>query len=177
MQNNEFKDIKCNFNLYRSFYAVALTGSFSEAARLLYVSQPSLSYNVKQLEEQLNISLFYRKINGVSLTYEGEQLFEHVKNAFFSIIQAEEFISQVTNKDSGSIVIGAPTHIINFYLINILDDFLKEHPNIHIKIVEKTSNSLKELLQKNMIDIIIDTRFTNMDTQIYETKEISKENF
>lgn len=71
MYNNEFKDIKCNFNLYRSFYAVAITGSFSEAARLLYVSQPSLSYNVKQLEEQLNVNLFYRKVNSVSLTNEG----------------------------------------------------------------------------------------------------------
>lgn len=175
MSTNEFKDIKCNFNLYRSFYAVALTGSFSEAARLLYVSQPSLSYNVKQLEEQLNISLFYRKVNGVSLTYEGEKLFEHIKSAFSSIIQAEEMIRQATNKESGSLMIGAPTHIINFYLMNILEDFLKENPNVHIKIVEKTSNSLKELLQKNMIDIIIDTSFTNIDPQLYETKELSNE--
>lgn len=175
MSNNEFKDIKCNFNLYRSFYAVALTGSFSEAARLLYVSQPSLSYNVKQLEEQLNVNLFYRKINGVSLTYEGEKLLEHIGNAFSSILQAEKMIEESTNKDFGSIVIGAPTHIINFYLIDKINKFLAEHKNLHIKVVEKTSSSLKELLQKNIIDIIVDTSISNLDNQIYETKQISDE--
>lgn len=175
MSNNEFKDIKCNFNLYRSFYAVALTGSFSEAARLLYVSQPSLSYNVKQLEEQLNVNLFYRKINGVSLTYEGEKLLEHIGNAFSSILQAEKMIEESTNKDFGSIVIGAPTHIINFYLIDKINKFLAEHKNLHIKVVEKTSSSLKELLQKNIIDIIVDTSISNLDNQIYETKQISNE--
>ena len=133
MSNNEFRDIKCNFNLYRSFYAVALTGSFSDAARLLYVSQPSLSYNVKQLEEQLNVSLFYRKVNGVSLTYEDEQLLEHIKSAFASILQAEDFISQATNKDTGSLTVGAPTHIINFYLVNIIESFLKKIRLLSVK--------------------------------------------
>lgn len=175
MYNSEFKDIKCNFNLYRSFYAVANTGSFSEAARLLYVSQPSLSYNVKQLEEQLNTNLFYRKTNGVSLTYEGEELLKHIANAFDSIIQAEEILNESTNRKNGSIVIGAPTHIINFYLVNIIDNFLKDYPDIHIKIIEKTSSSLKEMLQKNLIDIIVDTPFLNIDNQLYEVKEISSE--
>ena len=175
MSSNEFKDIKCNFNLYRSFYAVAITGSFSEAARLLYVSQPSLSYNVKQLEEQLNTNLFYRNINGVSLTNDGEKLLEHIRDAFNSIIQAEEVLSQKSEDVEGTITIGAPTHIINFYLINIIEDILQKHPNIHVKIVEKTSNSLKELLNKNLIDLVIDTSITNVDEDIIEVKGLSDE--
>ena len=166
MYNSEFKDIKCNFNLYRSFYAVAITGSFSEAARLLYVSQPSLSYNVKQLEEQLNVNLFYRKINGVSLTNEGERLLKNIGKAYDSILEVEKYLSQSNNKND-SIIIGAPTHIVRFLLSPIIDKFLQIYPNIHLKIVEKSTNSLKSMLQKNEIDIMIDTTFT-----INEDKDI-----
>ena len=101
LSNAEFKDKKCNFNLYRSFYAVANTGSFSEVARLLFFSQPSLSYNVKQLEEQLNTNLFYRKTNGISLTYEGEKILDYIKNAFNSIIQVEKILSENNKMKNG----------------------------------------------------------------------------
>lgn len=166
MYSNEFKDIKCNFNLYRSFYAVAITGSFSEAARLLYVSQPSLSYNVKQLEEQLNINLFYRKINGVSLTAEGEKLFENISQAFDSILKIEKYLADVSCKND-SLVIGAPTHIVRFFVLPRIEQFLKDYPSTHLKIVEKSTNSLKSMLQKGEIDIMIDTSFT-----INEDKDI-----
>ena len=166
MYTNEFKDIKCNFNLYRSFYAVAITGSFSEAARLLYVSQPSLSYNVKQLEEQLNINLFYRKINGVSLTLEGEKLLENIGQAFNSILEVEKYLSDVSSKND-SLIIGAPTHIVRFFISPIIDRFLEINPKIHLKVVEKSTNSLKGMLQKGEIDIMIDTSFT-----INEDKDI-----
>lgn len=166
MYSVEFKDIRCNFNLYRSFYAVAITGSFSEAARLLYVSQPSLSYNVKQLEEQLNINLFYRKINGVSLTLEGEKLFKNISQAFDSILEIEKYLSDVSSKND-SLVIGAPTHIVRFFISPIVDKFLRMHPDMHLKVVEKSTNSLKSMLQKGEIDVMIDTTFT-----INEDKDI-----
>jgi DNA-binding transcriptional LysR family regulator len=170
MVDNKFKDIKCNFNLYRSFYAVAITGSFSEAARLLYVSQPSLSYNVKQLEEQLNVNLFYRKINGVSLTTEGEKLLKNIGQAFDTILEIEEYLSRY-NSNNDSLVIGAPTQIVRFFLLPVIDKFIKKNPDIHLKIVEKSTNSLKEMLQKKEIDIMIDTSFT-----INEDKDIIIEN-
>lgn len=166
MYTNEFKDIKCNFNLYRSFYAVAITGSFSEAARLLYVSQPSLSYNVKQLEEQLNINLFYRKINGVSLTLEGEKLLKNIGQAFDSILEIEKYLTESRSKND-SLIIGAPTHIVRFFISPIIDKFLEKYPNTHLKIVEKSTNSLKGMIQKGEIDIMIDTSFT-----INEDKDI-----
>lgn len=175
MQQEEFKDVKCNFNLYRSFYAVAITGSFSEAARLLYVSQPSLSYNVKQLEERLNTNLFYRKINGVSLTLEGEKLLQHVKDAFNCIIKAEEMLSDSNLKTKRTFSIGAPTHILNFRLMPKIINFINDNPDIHLKIIEKSSASLKEMLQNNEVDIVIDDSFNASDNQNFETKEFFKE--
>lgn len=173
MSNNIFKDINCNFNLYKSFYVVAITGSFSKAAEVLNVSQPALSYSIKQLEEQLNINLFYRKGKGILLTSEGNTIFEYVKNAFELLIKGEEKIKKIDkNKD---FIIGVPTHIFSAYLKDKVCLFLKENADYNLKIVEKGSSSLKEMLENREIDIMIDFCIDLKDKKKYCLKHILQE--
>lgn len=69
------KQIENDFNLYKNFYYVAMTGSFSKAAEELYISQPSVSYNIKCLEQNLNCKLFIRKQRGIELTEDGRSVY------------------------------------------------------------------------------------------------------
>ena len=61
-----------DFNKYKTFYAVAETKSFSKASDLLHISQPAISYAIKELEDTLKTKLFIRKSGGVLLTDDGE---------------------------------------------------------------------------------------------------------
>ena len=68
-----------NLNLYKTFYEVAKSGSISAASKHLYVSQPATSRAIKKLEEQLNITLFYRNLNGMELTHKGKELLFYIE--------------------------------------------------------------------------------------------------
>ena len=67
--------------------------------------------------------MFYIKVNGVSLTNEGERLLTNIGKAFDSILEVEKYLSESNNRND-SIVIGAPTHIVRFFLSPIIDKFL-----------------------------------------------------
>ena len=70
-----FLEINNDFNKYRFFYAVATYKSFSKAAKNLLISQPAISYAIKELEEHLGTKLFIRNTKNVELTEEGENFF------------------------------------------------------------------------------------------------------
>ena len=74
-----------NLELYKIFYHVALNGSFTRAANELMISQPAISRSIKTLEEQLNITLFVRNHDGITLSKAGKKIFEKVKIAMKQI--------------------------------------------------------------------------------------------
>lgn len=82
-----------NLNLYRVFYYVAKEKSITGAAKRLYISQPAISKSLKKLEEELNVELFSRNLNGVELTEEGKILFTYVEKALKNINSAENALN------------------------------------------------------------------------------------
>ena len=78
-----------SFELYKVFYYVASTLSFSEASRQLYISQSAVSQSIKSLEQKLGHKLFTRNTKCVMLTPEGETLFRHVEPAVNLLVQGE----------------------------------------------------------------------------------------
>ena len=81
--------MELNLNLYRIFYFVAQSRTIMEASQKLNISQPAVSKSIKNLENMLNISLFYRSKNGITLTPEGKKLFENIDKAYNHIIAGE----------------------------------------------------------------------------------------
>ena len=71
-----------NLNLYRVFYTVAKTKSFSESATVLHISQPAISKHIQNLEYELNTVLFYRNNRGIELTPEAKSLLTYVEKAY-----------------------------------------------------------------------------------------------
>lgn len=144
-----------NFELYYIFYTVVVNGSISAAANKLFISQPAITFQIKKLEEQLNISLFTRTKHGVTLTDEGRVLFDYVKNAVDTINNGQNAISNLKNLESGTIRIGVSTTICRYILMPYLEKFHEIYPNIDIYINNNISDNLIKELRKGNLDILI----------------------
>lgn len=88
-----------NYELYKVFYCVAVTLSFSEASRRLFISQSAVSQSIKVLEKKLNQKLFVRSTKKVQLTPDGETLFRYIEPAMNLIRQGERCL--VENRQPG----------------------------------------------------------------------------
>lgn len=140
-----------NLNLYRYFYEVAKYESFSKAANSLMISQPSLSYSIKVLEEQLNKQLFIRNNHKISLTNEGLEIYNKLKNIFVEL-------DSITNNDelSGKVILGVRSAYASYILPFYINELNKIYPDIKIEFFIAKSNVLLKMLNNQEIDIMID---------------------
>lgn len=140
-----------NLNLYRYFYEVAKYESFSKAANSLMISQPSLSYSIKVLEEQLNKQLFIRNNHKISLTNEGLEIYNKLKNIFVEL-------DSIANNDglSGKVILGVRSAYASYILPFYINELNKIYPDIKIEFFIAKSNVLLKMLNNQEIDIMID---------------------
>ena len=146
-----------NWDLYKIFYTVAECSSFSKAAEKLYITQPSISYSIKQLEEKLDTKLFYRVPSGAKLTPDGIELLKYVRESFNIMISGEKNLRESKDLMHGTVSIGVQSHIGQFFLFPYVEAFHKKHPNIIINIISRNTSEMINLMQRNNIDFIIDT--------------------
>ena len=139
--------------LYRVFKEVAETGNISAAAKNLYISQSAVSQSVKQLETALQARLFARSPRGVSLTSEGQMLYQYVRSALGLIATGEDKLSQAQQLLLGTLVIGASDTVTSFFLVHYLDAFHRLHPGIRLKIVSGRSAKVLSMLKSGAVDI------------------------
>lgn len=152
-----FTDLKCDYNLYKNFYAVIKLGGFSAAAKSLYISQPAISYNIKKLESILGVKLIYRNSKTIYPTQEGKKLYQFIEKAHNIMICGEKSMYDSSALIEGEISIGVPTHIANFLLLKPLKIFNKKYPNIKINIFSRSTKEMINMLNDNTIDLIIDS--------------------
>ena len=146
-----------NYNLYKSFLVVYETQNISKAAEFLFISQPAVSHNIKELEKQLGVQLFYKKSNGMSTTNEADILYRYISSAFNSIMKGEMTISDMADLKTGIVKIGIPSYLSVLYLSNEITQFRKLNPNIKIEIISKPINDLMIMLQSQNVDLVIDS--------------------
>lgn len=144
-----------NLDLYRIFYVVAKNGSISIAADSLFVSQPAVTFQIKNLEQQLGVTLFSRTKKGVTLTEEGKVLYEYVKKGIEFINNGENALTNLKNLDSGIIRIGASTTVSRHVLMSYLEIFHEKYPKIDIQIVNNLTENLMKELRNGNLDILI----------------------
>ena len=125
--------------LYRVFKEVAETGNISLAAKNLYISQSAVSQSIKQLETALQARLFARSPRGVSLTWEGQMLYQYVRSALGLLATGEDKLSQAQQLLLGTLTIGASDTVTSFFLTPYLEAFHRQHPGIRLKIVSGRS--------------------------------------
>lgn len=146
-----------NYELYKVFYHVATSLSFSEASRQLFISQSAVSQSIRTLEKKLEQSLFVRSTKKVQLTPEGEILLRHIEPAIHLIQRGENQLQEAGSLSGGQLRIGASDTICRYFLVPYLQRFHREFPAVHIKVTNQTSFGCVDLLENGQVDII----FTN----------------
>lgn len=149
-----------NYELYKVFYYVASSLSFSEAAKHLFISQSAVSQSIKVLEKKLNTSLFVRSTKRVQLTPEGETLLRHVEPAMNLIKRGESQLLEASSLGGGQLRIGASDTICRYFLVRYLSEFHRAHPGVHIKVTNQTSTRCVDLLENGQVDLIV-TNYPN----------------
>lgn len=144
-----------NLELYKVFLSVAKNGNITKAANELMISQPGVSKSIKNLEDQLNCSLFIRTKSGVHLTEEGKMFYEKITNAMELIDNAEKSLMEMINMECGYINIGISNTLTRNFLLKYLKEFHTLYPKIKIKIFTNPTSELLIKARNGIIDFII----------------------
>lgn len=153
-----------NYELYKVFYYVAKTLSFSDASRHLYISQSAVSQSVKTLEKKLGQTLFVRSTKRVSLTPAGEILFKHIEPAMNLIQKGEAQLMDASTLSGGQLRIAASDTICRYFLVPYFNKFHSAYPGIHIKVTNSTSIDCAHILENGQVDVIV-TNYPNSGLQ------------
>ncbi|MFE4705660.1 LysR family transcriptional regulator [Peribacillus simplex] len=132
-----------NIENIEAFIYVCQLGSFNKAAEALYLTQPSVTARIQSLEREINIKLFHRNGNKISLTEKGEYFFPHAQKILQSYQEAKYGLQQVTVPFE--LVLGSALSISNNILPDILPAFKSKFKDVRIKII--TGHS-KDILHK-----------------------------
>lgn len=160
-----------NYELYKVFYWAAKTGSLSMAAKSLFITQPSVSHAIKQLEISFGIILFYRNSKGVTLTPEGVTLYSYIEKSQILISLAEEKMASLKNLDSGELRIGGSDSLFKHYILPYLESYHQKHPSIKLHLNHGTTPETIAFLKEGKIDLGV-VRLPIVDSQIEVMKGI-----
>jgi DNA-binding transcriptional LysR family regulator len=149
-----------NYELYKVFYYVATSLSFSEASKKLFISQSAVSQSVKTLEKKLGQTLFVRSTKRVQLTPAGTILLKHIEPAMNLISRGENQLLDSGNLGLEQLNIGASDTICRYFLVPYLKKFHENFPNVPIKVTNATSIQCANLLDQRKVDLIV-TNFPN----------------
>lgn len=138
---------------YKIFYEVARLSNISKAAKELYISQPAISKSISKLEESLDITLFTRNSRGVTLTVEGQLLFEHINEAFSAISLGEKQIKRMKDFKMGKIRIGVSNALCRYVLLPKLKQFVMNYPHVMINISSQSTSSTETMLENGLLDL------------------------
>jgi DNA-binding transcriptional LysR family regulator len=142
-----------NLHLLRLFATVARAGSFSKAAEILLLSQPSISKGVRDFELQLGCRLLDRTPRGVKPTREGLALMRHAETLFAAERDAEEELRALRSLDSGSLRIGASTTIATYFIPKYLGRFHAAYPGIDLQLTSANTRDIAHLMLAHEIEI------------------------
>ena len=147
-------------NLY-TFIQVAELNSFTKAADKLGYSQPTISFQIKQLEQELDTPLFERIGHTVSLTNKGKELLQYAQR----IYQLMEEMSSINDNDlHGSLRIGMADSLCLPIIVKNFSTFNEKYPNISLSIMTASTADLFKMLDRNEVDVIC-----TMDQRVYNT--------
>ena len=144
------------------FHTVARLLSFTKAAEALHMTQPAVTFQVRQLEEYFNTRLFDRTHNKVSLTPTGEKVSEFAERIFDLYNEMENSVRDLTGEISGALTIGASTTIAEYMLPALLGEFKNQYPDINLRLKVSNSEGIVSMVEHNVIDLgIVEAPVTN----------------
>ena len=159
-----------DLELYKVFYVVAKNKHMTRASEELHISQPAISQSIKKIEDQLGGTLFLRSNKGMELTEEGKMFYEYVKGALELIGNAENEFTSFKDLSKGEIKVGCSTTLTKLILMDALENFHKDYPNININIVNGLTSNLINDLKLGKLDFVIFNESNVKENNLYLEK-------
>ena len=153
------------------FKTIAQYGTITAAAKQLYISQPSLSQTLRQIEDEVGTPLFDRSTSPFHLTYAGERYLKAVEAMLDIETRLKEEIESIRRDDGGRLRLGISITRAMQVLPDVIPIFTKAYPNVTIELTEAASASLEGLLQKGQIDLALAALEANEANIAYELIE------
>jgi len=144
-----------NLRDLRYFIALAETRHFGRAAEACFVSQPTLSTQLKKLEEELGVTLFERAPRNILLTPAGEQILRHAKLALSHVGTMQEIAKHTKDPESASIRLGIFPTLAPYLLPHVVPKLRKRFPNLELLLIEEKTEVLIHQLRDGRIDAAI----------------------
>lgn len=141
-----------NFRL-RVFYSVATFCSFTKAAEEMFITQPAVTKNIKELESELNIRLFNRIANKITLTEAGRLLLHYTEHVLTLDKKFMFDLGVLKQKFAGDLKLGASTTIGQYVLPAILAQFNREHPDIELSLLNDNTQRIETALVEKVLDL------------------------
>lgn len=153
------------------FHTVARLLSFTKAAETLHMTQPAVTFQVRQLEEYFNTRLFDRTHNRISLTEAGARVFQYSDKIFELYGEMENAVREMTGEISGSLTIGASTTIAEYMLPALLGDFRAKYPDVSIHLKVSNTDGIVSMVENNTIDLgVVEAPVSNKNLVVDECR-------
>ncbi len=142
-----------DLNKLRTFTVVADEGSITKAAERLYRTQPAISAQLKDIEEDTKLVLFERKNSKIYLTKEGKCLFDYAQERINEIDAIVDCLRNHRQNLEGTIRLGVQFELTTFLIPDIVHEFKKLHPKVRLEIIELGHPELEDSLLNNEVDV------------------------
>lgn len=135
------------------FYTVAKQLSFTKAAEQLFMTQPAVTFQVKQLEEHFNARLFERSHGRIALTPAGRLVMDYAGRILGLSEEMETRVGELTGAVSGPLLLGASTTIAEFMLPQVLGEFKARHPQVQAHMTVANSETIENRVADYSLDV------------------------
>jgi len=135
------------------FHAVARHLSFTRAAEALFMTQPAVTFQIRQLEEQYNTRLFERRHGSISLTPAGELVLSYAERILALSDELDTRLAEMTGEMRGTLLLGASTTIAEFMLPRVLGEFNALYPQVRARLIVANSESIAARVAEHTLDV------------------------
>ncbi len=154
-------------------YAVYQERSFSKAAEKLFISQPSLSANVKRIEQRLGCPIFDRSTKPLGLTECGRRYIQAVEQIMSVEDGFTKFISDLEGLKTGELVLGGSSFFSSWVLPPLIGQFSRRFPLVKISLLEERTTALAQALQSGQVDLLLDN--CHLDEELFDRRVFREE--
>lgn len=127
--------------------------NITKSAQRLYISQPALTYRVKQIEKKFGVNIVSRSRRGVEFTPEGEYILEYALNMLKKIRETKDYVQNLSENIQGTLRLGVSTNFAHYKLPAILKEFVSRYPEVQINVTTGWSSRIIELVQMEEVQI------------------------
>lgn len=142
-----------NLKQLESFVLVVQEKNFTKAAKLLFMTQPAISFQIKSLEEHLGAQLFVRLDKSVELTEVGEILYPEAKKMLASHERVKEAVSELQGLKRGNLLLGASTIPGEYLMPGLIGRFKAQYPEVDVVLKIRSTAEVVDMLQERQINL------------------------